>query len=177
GGIVQFNTKTGQGLATIPDTFQQIMTGEVVHVMAVASPETRKQGDFKLNYDWDTATLDLGGGISVEHDYESRYVNLSGRLDFNYKLTTLTWGLSYTNDTIDALRFRFRATSVPVDAKGAVNPNYPDWSVKVHKNRTANTVNLGLTQILDKNSLLTAGFVYTRNSGYLSDPYKESTFL
>lgn len=177
GGVINFNTKSGQGLATIPDTFQQIMTGETVHVMAVASPETRKQGDFKLNYDWDTAALALGGGISSEHDYESRYVSLSGRLDFNQKLTTLAWGWSYTNDTIDALRYRFRATSVPVDTKGAVNPDYPDWSVKANKSRTANTVNFSLTQVLDKNSLLTAGFVYAHDSGYLSNPYKEATFL
>ncbi len=54
-----------------------------VHVMGYASPETRKQGDFKLSYDWDETSLSVGGGVSTEHDYESRFVNLGGRMDFN----------------------------------------------------------------------------------------------
>lgn len=177
GGIVNFDTKTGQGLATIPSTFQSVMTGETVHVMAEASPETRKQGDFGLRYEWNEATLEVGGGLSQERDYESQYFRLGGSWDFNQKLTTLTWGVNYTNNTIDVLRYRFRVTSVPVDANAPANPNYPDWSVRVNSNRTDNSVNLGLTQVLDKNSLFSAGFVYTHNSGYLSDPYKESVFL
>ncbi|MGZ8163122.1 MAG: DUF3570 domain-containing protein, partial [Methylobacter sp.] len=82
---------------------QDALTGEfvkdieLVHTLSAASPEVRKQGDFKLSYEWDEAALDVGGGISVENDYESRFGNLAGRLDFNQKLTTLNLGLSYTN--------------------------------------------------------------------------------
>ena len=73
-----------------------------VHVMGYASPETRKQGDFKLSYEWDDASASVGGGISTERDYESRFVNLGGRMDFNQKQTTVNLGLSYTNSTIDS---------------------------------------------------------------------------
>jgi hypothetical protein len=177
GGVVDFDIKTGQGFATIPGTFESITTAETVHVMAEASPETRKQGDFMLSYEWDEATLDVGGGISQEDDYESRYFRLGGRWDFNQKLTTLTWGLSYTDNTINAQRFRFRVTSVPVDPKGGVNPNFPDWSVRVNAKRTDESVHLGVTQVLDKNSTLRAGVNYTHDSGYLSNPYKESVFF
>lgn len=177
GGVINFDANTGQGLATIPGTFESVMTGETVHVMAEASPETRKQGDFNLSYEWDEATLSLGGGISLENDYESRYINLGGTWDFNQNLTTLAWGLSYTNSTIDAQRFPFRVVSVPVDPAGEVNPNFPDWSVRVHDRRTDTAASLGLTQVLDKNSLFNAGFVYTHSAGYLSNPYKESVFL
>lgn len=176
-GLVNFDPKTGTGLATIPNTFDSVLTSETVHVMAQASPETRKQGDFKLGYEWDEASLDGGGGISLEDDYESRYLNLGGRWDFNQKLTTLAWGLSYTNSTIDAQRFRFRATSVPVDESGGTNPNFPDWSVRVNDHRTDQSANLGLTQVLDKNSILKAGVSYTHSSGFLSNPYKEAVFF
>ena len=44
--------------------------------MATASPETRKQGDFKLSYDWDNAAVSVGGGISIEDDYDSRFGNI-----------------------------------------------------------------------------------------------------
>ncbi len=101
-----------------PDTGYPILvragkTGKdkFVHTMAFASPETRKQGDFKLTYEMDEIALDIGGGISVENDYESHFVNLGGRMDFNQKQTTVNLGLSYTNsDTFakldpDSLQF------------------------------------------------------------------------
>ncbi len=47
-------------------------------------------------------TVDIGGRISVENDYESRFVNLGSSLDFNQKQTTVDLGLSYTHSDIDA---------------------------------------------------------------------------
>ncbi len=74
----------------------------LVHTMAFASPETRKQGDFNLSYEWGEASVNVGGGISVENDYESRFVNLDGKMDFNGKQTTVNAGLSYTNSDTQA---------------------------------------------------------------------------
>ena len=77
---------------------------QLTHVQSYASPETRNQGDFKLGYEWDEAALDVGGGISVENDYDSSFANLGGRFDFNQKQTTVNWGVSYTNsDTFATL--------------------------------------------------------------------------
>ena len=69
----------------------------LTHVLATASPETRKQGDFKLSYDWDNAAVSAGGGLSIEDDYDSRFGNIGGRFDFNQKQTTVNADLSYTN--------------------------------------------------------------------------------
>lgn len=85
--------------STLQNTY---IKNRTVHVMGYASPETRKQGDFKLSYEWDEAAVEAGGGISVESDYESRFVNLGGRMDFNQKQTTVNAGVSYTNSTINA---------------------------------------------------------------------------
>jgi hypothetical protein len=68
-----------------------------VHALSVASPETRKQGDFNLRYQWDEMEASVGGGISVENDYESCFGNLGLRKDFNQKQTSVNLGLSYTN--------------------------------------------------------------------------------
>jgi hypothetical protein len=76
---------------------------QLTHVLSYASPETRKQGDFKLSYEWDEAALEIGGGISIENDYESRFGNIGGRFDFNQKRTTLNWGASYTNSDTAAV--------------------------------------------------------------------------
>ena len=80
-----------------------IKSNQLSHTLASASPETRKQGDFKLTYEWDEAALSVGGGISIEDDYESRFGNIGGRWDLNQKRTTLNLDLSYTNSDTNAV--------------------------------------------------------------------------
>jgi hypothetical protein len=151
---------------------------QLVHTLSTASPETRKQGDFKLSYELDNATLDVGGGISIERDYESRYGNLGARLDFNQKRTSLNLGLSYTNSDIDALLDHDMNPYVVKDAFLASGElkNVPLSNGTV-TNRLQSTredwaTNLGLTQILTKDALLRIGAGYTRSTGYMANPYK-----
>ena len=56
--------------------FQQ--NNQVTDILVSASPEVRHQGDVKFSYEFDQATLNVGGGISSERDYESRFGNLGG---------------------------------------------------------------------------------------------------
>jgi Protein of unknown function (DUF3570) len=180
----------------------------LTHVLSYASPETRKQGDFKLSYQWDEAALDIGGGISVENDYESRFGNVGGHFDFNQKQTTVNWGVSYTNSdtnaTLDPDGLPFFNTqlydnsiaelvSVPngltVVKAIPIQPQTPSgyvdssWSfdpTTYSKNRTAVLrgnrqdwgTQLGLSQVLSKNALVSLDLAYTRSTGYLSNPYK-----
>ncbi|NOU21949.1 MAG: DUF3570 domain-containing protein, partial [Methyloglobulus sp.] len=147
-------------------------SNKLTHVMATASPETRKQGDFKLSYDWDEAAVSIGGGISIEDDYESRFGNIGGRFDFNQKRTTLNLDLSYTNSETNATlehdayvqtRYSREENIEKVAATGAqiVHGNRQDWGT-----------HLGLTQVLNKDALVGADFSYTRSTGYLTNPYK-----
>jgi Protein of unknown function (DUF3570) len=144
------------------------------HVMASASPETRKQGDFKLSYDWDDAGASIGGGISVENDYESRFGNIGARFDFNQKQTTLNIDLSYTNsDTFATLDH----DSYVIKQFIPKNQVYFDFNnignmTIVHGTRQDWATSLGLSQILNKDAIVSADFSYTRSTGYLSNPYK-----
>jgi len=151
----------------------------LVHTLSSASPETRKQGDFKLGYEWDEAAVDVGGGISLEDDYESRFVNLGGRLDFNQKLTTVSGGLSYTASDTKA--------RLDHDILGYVNTDAYTNQIEitgengkiVHGNRKDWGAHFGLTQVLNKNALIDAGLGYTYSDGYMENPYKvvEIAFL
>jgi Protein of unknown function (DUF3570) len=181
----------------------------ITHVMSFASPETRQQGDFKLSYEFDNAALDIGGGISVENDFESRFGSLGGRFDFNQKQTTLNWGLSYTNSDTHALLdpnpYDFMGAGVFEDVliSETVNPSKQE-KVRVTRpknhagvltttytlqdelsgrgeakktailsgNRQDWGVNLGLSQVLGKATLVDADFAYTRSTGFLSNPWK-----
>ena len=87
---LQENTETGQFTKN----------NQLVHTLSTASPETRKQGDFRLGYDWDEASLDLGAGTSAENDYNSSFGNIGARLDFNQKLT-----LSFNQNPISSSGF------------------------------------------------------------------------
>ncbi|MEQ1545860.1 DUF3570 domain-containing protein [Methyloglobulus sp.] len=179
-----------------------IKSNQLTHVMSYASPETRKQGDFKLSYDWDEAAVDIGGGISVENDYESRFVNLGGRMDFNQKQTTVNVGLSYTNsDTsaaIDPDGLMFISTRgydelitdvnsgaityKPTDGAPAQidrafdNKGILTGAVLRGKRQDWGT-QLGLTQVLNKDAVLELGMGYTRSTGYLANPYKLVYFI
>lgn len=86
------------------------IVNQVTNVLVGASPETRKQSDFKLDYDWDNASVNGGGGYSVENDYDSRFGNLGLRLDFNQKRTSLNAGVSYTNSYTHATLDPFAVT-------------------------------------------------------------------
>ena len=172
----------------------------LTHVLSYASPETRKQGDFKLSYQWDEAELTVGGGISVENDYESRFGNIGGRIDFNQKQTSLNWGVSYTNSDTnasldpDGLPF-FNTDSYAINDCDSVTGSVPLTGKTVstaylektctlngetyqlsggnlHGNRQDWGAQLGLSQILSKNALVSLDLAYTRSTGYLSNPYK-----
>ena len=150
---------------------------QLVHTLAMASPETRKQGDFNLTYEWNNATASVGGGISIENDYESRFVNWGGTLDLNSKLTTLSFNQSYTNSTTSALldhdaipylnRFAYEDQIVGTSPKVRVSVHSTlfgereDWST-----------GFGITQVLGKNSLIEISANYTRSKGFMENPYK-----
>ncbi len=156
------------------DFGQRVIVGKdsrLVHTLSSASPETRKQGDFGLSYEWNEAALDMGGGLSLERDYESRWGRLGGRWDLDQKRTTLNLGLSYTrSDTralldpdalpyIDTSAFDDQIEVLPGDR--ILRGEREDWGAR-----------FGLTQVLTKDALLETNLGYTRSTGFLENPYK-----
>ncbi len=162
-------------------TSRLIRNNQLSHTLATASPETRKQGDFKLTYEWDEAALSVGGGISVEDDYESRFGNIGGKWDLNQKRTTLNLDLSYTNsdtnatlshDTLpylDIRAYELRGQIDNVSSKANANilqGNRQDWGT-----------HFGVTQVLNKDALASADVSYTRSTGYMANPYKAESVV
>ena len=144
---------------------------QLVHVLSSASPETRKQGDFKLSYEWDEAAIDIGGGLSLENDYESYYGSLGGRLGFNQKLTTLNFGASYSQSETQAI-IDHDASPYITKTAFAEQLEFRGGSEILHGDKKDWTTHIGLTQILNKNALINTNFGYTYSSGYMENPYK-----
>ncbi|WP_166647366.1 DUF3570 domain-containing protein [Prosthecobacter fusiformis] len=84
---------------------------------------------------------------SKEHDYLSYGLSLSDRWELNQKNTTLSMGLNYLDDSIVVLGIE-------------------DQSKKSYD------LFFGVTQLLDKNTVLAANLTVGYSEGYLNDPYK-----
>ena len=104
------------------DGFGNLVGGEdtqLVHTIAGASRETRRQVDFDLRREWNEAALTINGGVSSEPDYLSRFVGVGGQWDLDQKLTTINAGLNYTWSDIsatldhDAVPYIYNACGTP----------------------------------------------------------------
>ena len=109
-----------------------------------------------LTYFFDNAALNFGGGFSQEQDYTSRYANSNLSWDFNKKLTTLNLGGSVAFDVVEPTNFNI------------------DCGKDCHK--TSQQYLLGVSQVIDKDSLLQLNMTFNYSNGYLSDPYKQVWF-
>lgn len=151
------------------------LDNRLTHIMASASPETRKQGGFQLSYNWDNAAVSVGGGISIEDDYESRFGNLGARWDFNQKRTSLNLGLSYTNSLTKAILDHDAQPYIEGDgyfAKQVTEPTNDSQGFVLAGTRQDWATTLGISHAFSQNTLLAADFAYTRSTGYQSNPYK-----
>ena len=157
------------------DAFGEVLgvDTKLVHTLSSASPETRRQGDFELGYAWDTIELDLGGGLSSERDFDAAYVALGGALELAEKRTRLALDASYTHGDTHAV---LDHDAVPyLDVSGEANrveidPDDGDW--KLGGTRHDVSTQLGVTQILTRDTRLDARLGFLNSEGYLANPYK-----
>jgi hypothetical protein len=126
----------------------QVMTGATID-------DARTDLTLSGSYYYDRGKLSLGTGVSVEKDYRSLSGSVGGERHFNSKNTTLSGGVGLSFDDIE-----------PTDPDA--DPFRPD-----SENKKTYSAHVGLSQILDWNSLIQTNLAYKRSSGYLSDPYKQ----
>lgn len=95
-------------------------------------------------------------GVSRESDYESVSVAATYSLELNQKNTTLSLGVGRDFDRIIPNRGTFITRS---------------------QDKAKQDVMIGLTQLLDPETILTANFTFSYVDGYLNDPYKGVNFF
>lgn len=108
-----------------------------------------------LTYFLDSAAINLGGGFSREHDYTSRYFNVNTSIDLNKKLTTVNFGASAAFDEIQ--------------------PSSTVWNLRPQRffaNKTSQNYLLGVSQVIDKESIFQSNMTFGYSAGFLTDPYK-----
>ncbi len=99
-----------------------------------------------LSHQFGDHRLEAEISYSTEEDYKSRGLALSDTWELNQKNTTLTYGANLLDD------------DVKVGSGSEVKRGYDLFG--------------GVSQILDKNTVISANLTLGYNSGYLNDPYK-----
>ena len=142
---------TGASTLVIANNHHPITKPQPVQIMSSASiHETRRQIDLKASYLFDAVAVELSGGQSDEPDLLSNFYHVGTLWDFNHKMTALNVGLGYITDDVN-----------------------PVTRPAVHEHKADLGFQVGLTQILDKESLAQVGIAYNNASGFLSNPYKK----
>jgi len=128
--------------------------GQPQLVMSGASiSEDRDDITIGVTHYGETMATGLSVGRSTENDYQATYYGVDWEWEFNQKNSAIQVAYSHSDDDItptDALLFgRIQSASKDTDS-----------------------INLGFSQIIDKLSLIQFGIGFSKDSGYLSDPYK-----
>jgi hypothetical protein len=110
-------------------------------------------------------TFSAGLGVSSEYDYQHAGANLGLSRDFNQRNTTVSAGLSYSNDTIDPVGGAPTPLSQMRDVGDLTNRNGS-------KSKDIVDALLGVTQIINRTTVVRLNYSYSDSSGYLNDPYK-----
>ena len=130
--------------------FVSNQTGKPVQVYTGASiTDHRKAGDVSVKRRWGESTLSVSRTQSSEKDYRSDATGANATYDFNERNTTLALGYGSSND-------RVRSTT----------------NQSLNERRESREYLFGVTQLLDRFSLVQSNLAYTKATGYLNDPYR-----
>lgn len=133
--------------------------GKPVQVMSGASIRDHRIAT-DLSYGIPLAGLDWGlrGGYSRERDYTSLHGGVETQFTPEDKMYTLSGGVGYSSDKLD-----------PTDGGSATYPTRIS-----HATKKTITGYGGVSWIIDARTTAQVSVSVTRDSGFLSDPYKEA---
>jgi Protein of unknown function (DUF3570) len=111
------------------------------------------------------ALLSVGASLSDEYDYTHAGINANLARDFNNRNTTLSFGVALANDTIDPVGGSPVALAPMLGLGDTANKragqskDVTDWLI-------------GVTQVLNRHTIVQLNYSLSQADGYLTDPYK-----
>ncbi|OAI02696.1 hypothetical protein A1353_15750 [Methylomonas methanica] len=181
--IAQYNQQVSAINATQANLFQQLVIDAYRNVLNRMIPpmssivqkyqqqplETRTMPTFSGKYYFDDNTLAFSGGMSEEPDFISNFGSVTLSHEFNNKLSTVSAGYNISSNQIT--RSTDAAHGAADEHTHGDNDNSPNYQA-LNETSASHGFNLGFSQILSKNTLFHSSASYTRQNGYLSNPYK-----
>jgi hypothetical protein len=120
------------------------------------------------NYEWPLTRLtqfDIGMSISDEYDYTHTGVNMKLARDFNNRNTTMSFGVAMANDSVDPVGGAPLGLTPMLSGTGNGNK-------RGGQSKDVIDVLFGVTQVINRQTLVQFNYSLSQSDGYLTDPYK-----
>jgi hypothetical protein len=111
------------------------------------------------------ALLSVGASLSDEFDYTHTGLNAKLARDFNNRNTTLSFGAALANDTVSPVG----GSPVPLAAMLEVGN---DANKRGDQSKDVVDFLVGVTQVINRHTLVQLNYSLSQSDGYLTDPYK-----
>jgi hypothetical protein len=111
------------------------------------------------------ALLNVGASLSDEYDYTHTGLNAKIARDFNNRNTTLSFGVALANDTIDPVGGSPVAFAPMLGVDNSANK-------RGERSKDVTDFLIGVTQVLNRKTLVQLNYSLSNSDGYLTDPYK-----
>ncbi len=165
-------TPSGGLQQSTPQTFTSASGNNVYTVAAGTLPldDSFKDTRVALNVSWQQPLgrlyqVSVGASASKEYDYLHLGVNAKLSRDFNQRNTTISAGVAFAADSIDAVG----GTPMPLSPM----PDAGDLSGRLGKqDKDIVDLVLSVAQVVSRNFIVQANYSFSDSSGYLNDPYK-----
>jgi hypothetical protein len=141
----------------------RLVNGKPVMVLSTAASirEQRNVVDVTGAYYGSEFYGDINVGKSVENDYVAKFLSANYRHAFNDKATTVSVGASYSDDTVWEKYYPRVAGATP----------------SVYRGRHKHDLIVGVSQILDANSVAQLSLSHGYSYGHLNDQYRRVMVL
>ena len=171
-------TPNGAHASTVPQTFTTPSGSGSYTTPAGETPldESFRDTRVAVGADW-TISLDrlskliLGINVSSEYDYISAGISSTYSRDFNNRNTTLTAGIAFNNDTINPVG------GVPIEFAPMVEQDLPLNRSGSSETKTISDFIIGVTQIVNRKTIIQLNYTFGMTHGYQNDPYKIVTVV
>ncbi len=138
-----------------------VVNGQVMHLLSRATiREQRNVVEITGGYYGDAHYADICIGKSIENDYKANFISTNYRRYFNDKTTTLTLGADFSEDTTWE-KFYPR----------------PGARQSPYNERRKHDLAVGLSQIMDANSVASISISHGYSYGYLGDQYRKPVIV
>lgn len=115
----------------------------------------------------------LGGHFSTEHDYTSFGINAGLTRDLFEKNTTLGISGAYSHELVRPVGSSpLPLSSMPPSSDSVGGEDEDEGEGGPAEKKNVIDLLLGITQVIDRNTIARFNYSYSHSSGYLNDPYK-----